>query len=70
MQCAAVISRSWPGLSTTLAVQKWSPLASCSNSAPTRSAVTAVCASGVVPGCGIFWPTPNGRAPSSAERFQ
>ncbi len=37
MQCAAVISRSRPGLATTLAVQKWLPLASCSNSAPTRT---------------------------------
>jgi hypothetical protein len=40
MQCAAVISRSRPGLATTLAVQKWFALPSRTNSAPTRSEST------------------------------
>jgi hypothetical protein len=35
-QCAAVMRTFCLGLSTTLAVQKWLPLLSCSNSAPTR----------------------------------
>src|ERR1017187_4012220 len=46
MQCAAVISRSRPGLDTTLAVQKWFPLPSRVNRAPTRGAARVVCALG------------------------
>jgi hypothetical protein len=49
MQCAAVTSRSRPGLVTTLAVQKWFPLASCRNSAPTRAAAGTMRAPGVWP---------------------
>src|ERR1022692_3809842 len=68
IQCAAVISRSSPGLETTLAVQKWLPVAPCSNSAPTRSPdrVPAVRESADCPGCGTRSPLGlNGRAPSS-----
>ena len=66
MQCAAVISRSLSGLATTLAVQKWLPLALCSNSAPTRSAAAEPAA--------CDWPRwtppPSGMAASSRARFQ
>ncbi|GGV00391.1 hypothetical protein GCM10010211_79680 [Streptomyces albospinus] len=37
MQCAAVITTDLPGLSTTLPVQKWSPLPPWPNTAPTRA---------------------------------
>ncbi len=47
MQCAAVTSRSRPGLATTLAVQKWFPLASRRNSAPTRADAGTMRAPGV-----------------------
>ncbi len=73
MQCAAVISRSFPGLDTTLAVQKWLPLASCSNSAPTCSAarVPAVCGLAGCPGRGTRpCPVPYGSAATSRPRFQ
>ena len=68
MQWAAVISRSRPGLATTLAVQKWSPLASCSNSAPTRRLSRAGCA---VSGWPSRYPgSRHGVAASSLVRFQ
>ena len=73
MQCAAVISRSFPGLDTTLAVQKWLPLASCSNSAPTRGAALgpAVWELADCPGRGTRpCAIPNGCAPSSLAWFQ
>src|SRR5580692_9947333 len=52
MQCAAVISRSRPGLETTLAVQKWSSLPTRRNSAPTRVAFREVRAFGDAPADG------------------
>jgi hypothetical protein len=52
MQCAAVTSRSRPGLETTLAVQKWSSLPTRKNSAPTRADFRAVCAFGDAPADG------------------
>jgi hypothetical protein len=73
MQCAAVISRSCPGLATTLAVQKWSPVASCSKSAPTRGAASSgLCALGVAPGEGVSGSdhSRNGCAPSKRARVQ
>jgi len=73
MQCAAVISRSCPGLATTLAVQKWLPLASWVKSAPTRGAASSgLCAVGVVPGDGSFGSDQSreGCAPSSLLRVQ
>jgi hypothetical protein len=73
MQCAAVISRFFPGLETTLAVQKWLPAAPCSNSAPTRSPARgpAVRESAVCPGSRRrLLASPNGSAPSSLVRSQ
>src|ERR1700761_7458470 len=73
MQCAAVISRSFPGLSTTLAVQKWLPLALCSNSAPTRSPdpVGSAKDSAEAPGVGADRLLPYcGSAPSRRDRVQ
>jgi hypothetical protein len=49
MQCAAVTSRLRPGLSTTLAVQKWSPLGSRTNSAPILMADSARCSCSLIP---------------------
>ena len=64
MQCAAVTSRSRPGLATTLAVQKWLPLASCTNSAPTARGGRGRARAGVCAGRGAR----PGAAPTAAPR--
>src|SRR5580692_4588569 len=66
MQWAAVISTLPAVLSTTLAVQKWSPLLSLSNRAPTRGTRASCRGVGVLPGEGrVKCRLRNAPAPSS-----
>src|ERR1700728_1732018 len=62
MQCAAVTARSWFGLCTTLAVQKWvrrAPLLVVVNSAPTLG----------VPANGVPLGVPTGTTMATGETF-
>jgi hypothetical protein len=67
-QCAAVISRSRPGLVTTLAVQKWFPLLSRRNSAPIRGASSAVRAFGEALAAGPAAVAPARQARAASRR--